>query len=666
MLLATLCCLLAFAQTHQDRTFPSAVFSQPRSYRLFLPANYHQNQQRYPVIYYFHGHSDRYTLEKYDDGKDTVPKIARFVAEHPVIVVAVDGYVAEHYTGFYGGSPYDAMSDGGTYDFGVYFRELITHIDTTLRTIPTRRYRATSGLSMGGYTSLFLSARYPDLIGSASAFNPSHELFAGEKGCRFLWRTRDQIPNHANTMVRLIRASGDYISQYHEELRAAYAAASPIDFEYRQDEYHRHWATSIAETFAFHLRAFANPSLDTAPEEFTYSSPYRSFETRGYTVSHDSPHPAAITLANVRQGGFTITTRRWTPDGPPASCNALQIVTAPVYRAGARYQLQDLALTTTTLRRTEITAGPDGRLPIPTDCAGHVFSIIGPGTGAQPPVLLPVTTRDFLRVRPATPIDLPLRVYNPRGVPMDNVKVDLTSAYPTAEILAKSATLPSLAPGATADLRTSFRVRFTSGAGDFARVRLHVKLTFDGYFTRTEALDVLVAPDPLPPPAEVILLDGRTHTFTSFRQKGNQGGGSPVERTVTEGKGNGNGILEPGEEATIWVRLKQGLDPFDKDLWHRAKVYADSPFLTEIADIQEEKQREWTGARNRTSLLRLSPEAARQSASMAQQHIPLLLDRESWSFTFTPDVRYGPEPLYQAYQLHQHHLFDWTLKVPAK
>ena len=219
-MLPTLCCLLALALPYQDRSFASRVFGQQRFYRLFLPAGYEQGQERYPVIYYFHGHSDRYTLEKYDDGKDTVPKIASFVARNPVIVVAVDGYVAEHYSGFYGGAPYDAMSDGGTYDFGAYFRELVAHVDATVRTIPARRYRATSGLSMGGYTSLFLSARYPEVIGSASAFNPSHELFAGEKGRRLLWRTRDQILNHGATMVRLIRASGDYISQYHEELRA--------------------------------------------------------------------------------------------------------------------------------------------------------------------------------------------------------------------------------------------------------------------------------------------------------------------------------------------------------------------------------------------------------------------------------------------------------------
>ena len=276
--------LSLLARPYEDRTFPSRVFGQDRHYRLFLPPDYQSSARRYPVIYYFHGHSDRYTLERYDDGKDTVPKILSFVAANPVIVVAVDGYVAEHYTGFYGGTPYDVMQDGGKYDFGEYFRELVAHIDGSLRTEPDRRHRATSGLSMGGFMSLYLSARYPDLIGSASAFNPGPEFYAGEPGRRILWRPKDHAANHANTMVRLIRASGDYISQYHEETRLAYARDARVIFEFRQDEYHRHWATSIGETFAFHSRAFANPSLDATPESFDHDAARTEFTVWGWRI----------------------------------------------------------------------------------------------------------------------------------------------------------------------------------------------------------------------------------------------------------------------------------------------------------------------------------------------------------------------------------------------
>jgi hypothetical protein len=153
------------------------------------------------------------------------------------------------------------------------------------------------------------------------------------------------------------------------------------------------------------------------------------------------------------------------------------------------------------------------------------------------------------------------------------------------------------------------------------------------------------------------VLDGRSATFKVFRQRGNQGGGSAIDRVVTEGKGNGNGILEPGEEATIWIRLAQGMDPFDKNTWHRTKIYSDSPWLVDAADIAEQKQREWTGAKERTSLVRLSSDTPRGT------RIPMLLSNESWSFHFTPDVRYGPEPLYQAFQLHTRHLHRHELLV---
>src|SRR6185312_7634542 len=85
-------CPTTGAQLH-DETFSSQVLGETRHYRIFLPANYDSVDTRYPVIYYLHGHSDRYTLQDYEQGHDTVPKICRFVATHPVIVVAVDGFI---------------------------------------------------------------------------------------------------------------------------------------------------------------------------------------------------------------------------------------------------------------------------------------------------------------------------------------------------------------------------------------------------------------------------------------------------------------------------------------------------------------------------------------------------------------------------------------------
>jgi len=643
-----------------DHTYYSKVFGETRHYRLILPPDYASSNKRYPVIYYFHGHSDRYTVEKYDSGQDTIPKMVAYVAAHPVVVVCVDGYVAADYTGFYGGTPYDVMKPGGDHDFGPYFLELVELIDTSYRTLTDRRHRATSGLSMGGFMSLYLSARYPELIGSASAFNPGPEFYTGEKGRRELWRPKDHVAQHAQTMIRLIRASGDYISQYHEETRLAYARAGEVDFEFRQDEYHRHWATSIGETFAFHQRAFENKALDEYPRSFRYASAYRNFEPWGYKVDVAAGDAAFTYLEDVSRSGMRVTTRRWAVDGP-CLCDAhISITTAGLYEPGAAYQLTDLNLATGAHEVSDVKATADGRLQFRVDGRGHQIGILGPGVDPPAPVLLPVSRGGDLRVDPGPKVQLPVRIYNPRVTPIRMLTAVLTTEYPTAEILAAKAAVSDLGAGAVADLTSKMAARFTAANGSyFVPARMILELASEGR-VRKERIDLQIAGDNLPAPLACEVLDGRTITLPVFRQKGNQGGGGSIQRTVTEGQGNANGILEPGETATIWVKLGQGLDPFDKGAWYRTRVYTDSPWITEIDRLEEQKQLEWTGAKELTSVIRLSPDTPPGT------EIPLLLDNESWSYTFTPDVRYGKEPLYQAYEFHARHLHRMTLKVGAR
>jgi hypothetical protein len=256
-------------------------------------------------------------------------------------------------------------------------------------------------------------------------------------------------------------------------------------------------------------------------------------------------------------------------------------------------------------------------------------------------------------------VPLPIRIYNPRGEAMTEVRVALSTEYPTVRLLRESTSIGRIEPGGLADLPGVFHARFTAGAGDFAPARIEVRFTYDGWYNASETIDLLIAPEAMPEPAAIEILDGRSMSFDVFRQRGNQGGGGPVKRAVTEGKGNGNGVLEPGEEATMWVKLTQGMDPFDKGNWYRTKVYSDSRFLEETADLAETKQREWTGARERTSVVRLAKDTP------AGAVIPVILSNESWSFHFTPDVRYGVEKLYQAFQLHSRHLHRYELKAPA-
>ena len=193
---------------------------------------------------------------------------------------------------------------------------------------------------------------------------------------------------------------------------------------------------------------------------------------------------------------------------------------------------------------------------------------------------------------------------------MTGLKVRVSSEYPTVEVVSGEAAISEIASGSVADVSGSLRLRVTGGAGYFAPASLKVAITYDDWHTASHEIPVLIAPEQLSAPIAFEVLDGRTVTFNVFRQKGNQGGGSSVKRTVTEGRGNGNGLLEPGEEATIWVQMRQGMDAFDKNNWYRTKVRDASGALVEVADLEEAKQLEWTPARNERALYALAEKGA--------------------------------------------------------
>ncbi|HLA41436.1 MAG TPA: hypothetical protein VJ417_15645, partial [Candidatus Glassbacteria bacterium] len=168
---------------------------------------------------------------------------------------------------------------------------------------------------------------------------------------------------------------------------------------------------------------------------------------------------------------------------------------------------------------------------------------------------------------------------------------------------------------------------------------------------------VLVLPTPLAEPDSVEILDGRTITFPVFRQKGNQGGGFIYQRKVSEGTGNGNGVAEPGEEVTVWVRVPQGLDPLDKFTWQRTKVYTFDPQVQIARDIAEQKELEWTSVNNHTSALKIANDCPPGKA------VELILKNESYSYVWKPDYRFGREKLYQAFQFHRNDVSRYLLTV---
>lgn len=143
---------LDIASEAMHKTYKAAVV---------LPASYSRNKLAYPVLYLLHG-----GFGHYRDWLDKTPEknlLSRLADQYNVIIILPEGEVFSYYVD----SPVNKASQFESY----IINDVIPKIDKTYRTNRSSKARTISGLSMGGYGALYLSARHPDLFCAAGSMS---------------------------------------------------------------------------------------------------------------------------------------------------------------------------------------------------------------------------------------------------------------------------------------------------------------------------------------------------------------------------------------------------------------------------------------------------------------------------------------------------------------
>ncbi len=240
----------------------SHVFGEIRNYRIHLPPGYDSaKQKRYPVIYFFHGWSERYfgviNSNPYEQGDDNGgDNIAAFVSKHEVIVVKWDGFNPRPDED-YSVTPYNIHTISTSRQFPLYFPELVEHIDANYRTLADRNHRAVSGLSMGGFMTLYIGGKYPHLVCAAGSFCGSPEYVLGPNDFRSHYRHTEMYNNYAGMKVRLHNGTQDTLRSYHADMDRTWLQVLD-NYEHRYYDT-GHVTCGMSDMFSFFLETFANP-----------------------------------------------------------------------------------------------------------------------------------------------------------------------------------------------------------------------------------------------------------------------------------------------------------------------------------------------------------------------------------------------------------------------
>jgi enterochelin esterase-like enzyme len=138
----------------------SKILNMERKYAIYLPPDYETSNRSYPVLYLLHGGGDDQTgWVQFGEVQNITDKAIREGIATPMIIVMPDANTGKR------GYSNDATDSWRYEDF--FFQEFMPFVEKTYRIKAEKRYRAVSGLSMGGDGSFTYALHHPELFSSA-------------------------------------------------------------------------------------------------------------------------------------------------------------------------------------------------------------------------------------------------------------------------------------------------------------------------------------------------------------------------------------------------------------------------------------------------------------------------------------------------------------------
>lgn len=175
-----------------------------RRLSVYTPAGYADSKERYPVLYLLHGSGGDETawvelgnVARIMDNMIAQGRVRPMMVVMPngnFSVAAAPGETADNLAF----RPVMSNKIPGNYKNGKYemsFDEIVRYIDQHYRTIRKKEFRAVSGLSMGGFHTLFIALNHPDMFHYIG-------LMSAGLGTQYL---SDEVPAYADYENKLLR-----------------------------------------------------------------------------------------------------------------------------------------------------------------------------------------------------------------------------------------------------------------------------------------------------------------------------------------------------------------------------------------------------------------------------------------------------------------------------
>lgn len=225
--------------TVQKVWYDSPTLKLKRRMTVYTPAGYESSGKRYPVFYLLHGMGgDENAWSELGRACQILDNLIAQGKAKPMIVVMTNGNPSQEAapgeTHFgYEKQPTTQLprTMDGLFEEG--FKDVVTFVDKTYRTIKSKHGRAIAGLSMGGFHSMFISANYPDWFDYVGLFSAAVGVNSNVKSAMY-----------ENIDAKLAR-------QFKKAPALYYIAIGKTDFLYKANEDYRKKLDSLGYKYEY-------------------------------------------------------------------------------------------------------------------------------------------------------------------------------------------------------------------------------------------------------------------------------------------------------------------------------------------------------------------------------------------------------------------------------
>jgi enterochelin esterase-like enzyme len=166
----------------------SKILNMDRKFAIYLPPDYESSQRSYPVLYLLHGGGDDQTgWVQFGEVLHIADKAIKEGKATPMIIVMPDANTGQR------GYSNNATGTWRYEDF--FFQELMPFVEKAYRIKADKRYRAISGLSMGGDGTFTYALHHPELFSSACPLSAGTGPLTMEDAKTRLNRDNQNLPD---------------------------------------------------------------------------------------------------------------------------------------------------------------------------------------------------------------------------------------------------------------------------------------------------------------------------------------------------------------------------------------------------------------------------------------------------------------------------------------